>query len=153
MSRGDELRKKIAAKAVAKPFDQSKADFANRLDRFLVFEKGASAASNAFVDTLYREFTTRQPSDIDAWFRQELTDQFISVHRKPEWIFEPSWVFENGTPLEFLHQFSDDNGTVFYVFRGFREARLSGVAGKVRFLKLTAQKSSGHLHLEGEIFG
>ncbi len=153
MSRGDELRKKFAAKTAANPFDELKADFKNRLDRFLASERSASAASAAFVDSLYAEFKAQQPSDIDAWFRQKLTNQFVSVDLKPVWIFEPSWVFENGVPLEFLHQFSDEGDTSFYVFRGYREGSLSGVEGKLRFLKLVAQKTNGILLLEGSITG
>ncbi|WP_348648788.1 hypothetical protein [Rhizobium sp. SEMIA 4085] len=37
---------------------------------------------------------------------------------------EPSWVFEEGVPLEFLHQFEDDGDATFYVFRGYRDASI-----------------------------
>ena len=52
----------------------------------------------------------------------------MTLKQKPTWIFEPSWVFDDGVPLEFLHQFSDEDGLVFYVFRGYREADLPGGA-------------------------
>lgn len=153
MSRSEELRKKFAAKAAANPFDEQKANFAKRLDRFLAAEKSAAAASTIFIDRFYAAFCTTRPDEIDAWFRLELKDQFVSVSLKPEWLFEPAWVFEDGVPLEFLHQFGDENGTVFYVFRGYRKAELAGVTGKVRFLKLVAQTRGGVVRLDGEVFG
>ncbi|MEB2845822.1 hypothetical protein GAO09_28670 [Rhizobiales bacterium RZME27] len=153
MNRGEELRNKFAAKVAANPFDAQKAQFSDRLDRFLVAEKNASAASGSFVDRFYAEFSVEQPADIAAWFSLKLQDLFICVSGKPKWLFEPSWVFENGVPLEFLHQFSDENGTTFYVFRGYREAELAGVTGKVRFLRLMAQMRDGFVGLDGDVTG
>ncbi len=153
MSRGEELRKKFAAKVAANPFDGQKTDFANRLDRFLAAEKSAGATSGRFVDRLYAEFSAEQPADIAAWFSLKLQDLFFSVNVKPKWLFEPSWVFEDGVPLEFLHQFGDENGTTFYVFRGYRQAELSGVMGKVRFLRMTAQTRDGVVRLDGDVIG
>jgi len=153
MSRGEELRKKFAAKAAANPFDEKRADFADRLDRFLAVEKHASAASTSFVDKIYAEFKAEPPADIDAWFSSKLDKLFVSVSQKPTWIFEPSWVFDESVPLEFLHQFSDEDGVVFYVFRGYRDANLLGVSGKRRFLRLTAQTRRGIVHLEGDVIG
>ena len=153
MSRSEELRKKFAAKAAANPFDEKRADFADRLDRFLAMEKHASAASTSFVDKIYAEFKAEQPADIDAWFSLKLDKLFVSINQKPSWIFEPSWVFDDGVPLEFLHQFSDEDGVVFYVFRGYRQANLLGVTGKHRFLRLAAQTQRGILHIEGDVTG
>ena len=153
MSRGEELRKKFAAKAAANPFDEKRADFVECLDRFLAVEKHASAASTSFIDKLYAEFKAEQPVDIGTWFSSKLDKLFISVKQKPTWIFEPSWVFDDGVPLEFLHQFSDEDGVAFYVFRGYRKAELPGVSGKRRFLRMTAQTRHGLLHLEGDVTG
>lgn len=153
MNRGEELRKKLAAKAAANPFDELKADFVTRLDRFLATEKSAGSASSRFVDSLYAEFCVEQPSDIAGWFSRKLQGLFISVSVQPQWLFEPSWIFEDGVPLEFLHQFSDENGMMLYVFRGYREAELAGVTGKVRFLRLTAQTPGGAVRLDGDVIG
>ncbi|ULJ72634.1 hypothetical protein [Rhizobium gallicum] len=90
MSRGEELRKKFAAKAAASQFNEQMAEFVVRLDKFLIAERHASAASSAFVDRIYAEFTAEQPIDLDAWFRQKLSGLFVSVGKKPEWVFEPS---------------------------------------------------------------
>lgn len=153
MSRGDELRKKFAAKAAANPFDEVKADFNDRLDKILLAEKNASSASTLFVDRLYEAFNNEKPTDLDTWIRQKLAALFLSVDKKPEWAFEPSWCFEDGVPLEFLHQFEDDNEATFYVFRGYREGMIGGVKGKVRFIKLLAQTRRGIIRLDGEIVG
>ena len=153
MSRGEELRKKFAAKAAANPFDEKRADFVESLDRFLAVKKHASAASTSFVDKLYAEFKAEQPVDIGPWFSSKLDKLFISVKQKPTWIFAPSWVFDDGVPLEFLHQFSDEDSMVFYVFRGYREAELLGASGKRRFLRMTAQTRNGVVRIEGDVIG
>ncbi|MBB5864529.1 hypothetical protein [Xanthomonas sp. 3058] len=153
MNRGDALRKKFAAKAAANPFDAVKADFNERLDDILLAEKNAGAASTLFVDRLYAAFTAERPSDLQTWLGQKLTGLFVSIDKKPQWAFEPSWCFEDGVPLEFLHQFEDDDQATFYVFRGHREGMIAGVKGKLRFIKLVAQTRAGNVLLDGEIVG
>jgi hypothetical protein len=153
MSRGEELRKKLAAKVAANPFDEQKADFTISLDAVLVSEKNAKATSKTFVDRLYAEFIAEKPVDVQAWIRQKVSGLFLYVSKQPVWVDEPSWCLENGTPLEFLHQFEDEEGVNFYVFRGYREAIIAGIAGKVRYLRLVAQDHKGIIHLDGDIVG
>lgn len=156
MSRIEELRKKLAKKggdAVARS-ESAKADFIVRLNEILDAEKNARAVSQAYIDQIYAKFSADVPPDPDDWIRENVDNLFASSGRKPEWVYETSWCFDDdGKPLEFLHQFEDSDGVNFYVFKGYKEGVIHGVRGKIRFLKVVAQDHNGIIHLDGEITG
>lgn len=156
MSRAEELKKKFAekARAAAARAESGEVDFTIRLNEILETEKNADASSQRFVDRLHAKFVEDAPTDVESWIKEQTRELFVSVATKPVWVYETSWCFDgDGNPLEFLHQFEDENGVSYYVFRGYREGQIHGVRGKVRFLKVAAQDRNGIIHLAGEVVG
>lgn len=156
MRRTDELRKKFAAKgkASSRAAEGEKMAFVDRLNEILAAEKHARATSKVFIDKLFCEFEAARPAEMDEWIRTKIADLFVSIAEPPQWVFEPAWCFgEDGHPLQFSHQFKDQEGTSFYVFLGYKQAVVSGVEGKARYWKMAAQDPEGIIRLEGEILG
>ncbi|MEF2074860.1 hypothetical protein [Consotaella aegiceratis] len=150
MSRGDELREKFRQKGkeisaqINSPFGRFKSELYN-----FVMNKCDARASNDFIEKVYGEYTKENPEDQERWFNDFVKPKYTFMTKKPEWVFEPDWAYEAGDPLEFMHQFQDDDGLHFYIFRGRRQ-----VTGGYRlFYKMKAQDQEGTVNMSGIIEG
>jgi hypothetical protein len=122
MSRSDELRakfKKNGELAVA-GLSPDFLDFSSRLYKYVLKTYNASTSNSDYERKLYKRFKEESPKQLDAWLKLATENSFNSVSGRPKWVNEPSWCYYNGAPLEFFHQFEDDDGITFYVFRGKR---------------------------------
>lgn len=149
MSRTEELRAKFRKKGeeIVARIDERFFDFSACLNDFLIKNYNASTLNSEYERRLYEEYKIDTPTNLDTWFKEKTNGAFRSLFSFPRWIDEPTWCFHNGKPLEFMHQFEDDFGTTFYVFRGSREIGMDNSAskGSVSFYKMCAQSPMGSI--------
>ncbi len=146
MSRGEELRAKFKAKgqAIAAQMNSPAGQFSSALFAFLHNEIDAFIDSE-FTERMFQKFTIDAPADQAAWFQSEVKPLFRSATAPPTWVHEPDWCYHDGEPLEFLHQFTDERGTSFYVFRGRRTSTLGGPDSWQAIYKMSAQDSGSRI--------
>jgi hypothetical protein len=142
MSRGEELRAKFKAKgqAIAAQMNSPAGRFSSDLFAFLHTEFDCFVDA-AFTERMFQKFTADAPADQAAWFQHEVKSLFRSATVPPKWVHEPDWCYHDGMPMEFLHQFTDEHGTSFYVFRGRRPSSLGGPDSWQAIYKMSAQDS------------
>ena len=73
-------------------------------------KKSASMAEeNAedFARALYEEYVAQgAPKNKKKWITERLDSEFLCLKEKPVWVGEPAWLYHQGQPMVFLHQFS-----------------------------------------------
>jgi hypothetical protein len=149
MSRTEELRakfRKIGEDALAN-LDNEFISFSVELNRFVSKNFKASTMHSEYERNIYGDYKIDKPVDLVGWFNIKTKDKFRSIFSQPEWIGEPMWCFHEGEPLEFLHQFSDEEGVIFYVFRGTRAINLgnSDEIYNIPLYKMCAQTNIGNI--------
>jgi hypothetical protein len=59
-----------------------------------------------FAQQLYREYLEQgAPKPRKKWLATRLADAFPCMDAKPKWVGEPAWLYHQGQPMVFLHQF------------------------------------------------
>jgi hypothetical protein len=139
MSRGEELRAKFKAKgaAIAAELNSPAGIFRSALFSF-IREFCNAGPNQMFADVMFERFLAEAPADRTAWFNSKVRPLFIHMVSAPLWVDEPDWCYHDGIPMEFMHQFIDDNATTFYVFRGIHPSPYGGTQS---FYKMSAQRS------------
>ncbi len=150
MSRGEELRNKFREKGrkQAEEMNSPFGVFRSKLFSFVMTHCGAMSCDE-FARKMYDKFIASGLPDADKWMIDNVPCLFRSVLKPPIWINEPDWAYEDGAPLVFIHQFSDEEETAFYVFRGSKVEE----GGYKNFFKMTAQSKGGMIRLFGRIDG
>lgn len=60
-----------------------------------------------FARTLYDEYVEQgSPKNKKKWLTERLDGEFLCLKEKPVWVGEPAWLYHQGRPMVFLHQFS-----------------------------------------------
>jgi hypothetical protein len=155
MSRGEELRAKFKAKgqAIAAEMNSPAGKFRSALYGFVLDECHARS-DNDFADQMFAAYETEKPTDLQAWFLVRVKPLFKSVSQPPTWVLEPDWCYHAGVPMEFLHQFTDDEDVAFYIFRGKLHVALDGgVSGHRMFYKMCAQDREGTIRFATNMIG
>lgn len=145
MSRGEQLRAKFKAKgeSIANDLNSHAGKFQSELFGFVLKECQAMSKPE-FADLMFEKYKADQPVDRYAWFQRNVTSLFKSVTTPPNWVLEPDWCYHDGMPMEFLHQFQDEHGLSFYVFRGRQDyVRDDKIIGAKMFYKVCAQSLDG----------
>lgn len=63
--------------------------------------------ADPFLESIYREYLSVEPADVDAWIGSKLRSSFLFVNDPPRWVEEePSWPFFEGRPMVFIEQYS-----------------------------------------------
>jgi hypothetical protein len=83
-------------------------------------------AETYFTKLLLRYDGPQEDTALSDWLKQQISEQFISITEKPQWIQNPEWQFANGQPMIFAGQidisrksfpfYHDD--TSLYIFIG-----------------------------------
>jgi hypothetical protein len=149
MSRAEELRAKFRKKGeetIAR-IDERFFDFSACLNDFVIKNYNAATLNSEYEHRLYEEFRIDAPTNLDKWLKDKTRGEFRSIFGPPRWIDEPTWCFHGGKPLEFMHQFEDDFGNTFYVFRGSREIGMDNSDSKysISLYKMCAQSPMGSI--------
>ncbi|WP_017901726.1 hypothetical protein [Pseudomonas asplenii] len=59
-----------------------------------------------FAQVLYNEYVEQgAPKNKKKWLTERLENEFLVLDAKPEWVGEPAWLYHQGKPMVFLHQF------------------------------------------------
>lgn len=62
--------------------------------------------ADAFAQQLYREYLEQgAPKPRKKWLATRLADALPCMDAKPKWVGEPAWLYHQGQPMVFLHQF------------------------------------------------
>lgn len=62
--------------------------------------------AEAFARQLYAEYQAQgAPTPRRKWLATRLADAFVCMAAKPQWVGEPAWLYHQGQPMVFLHQF------------------------------------------------
>lgn len=59
-----------------------------------------------FARELYDEYVEQgAPKNKKKWLAGRLENEFLCLNEKPEWVGESAWLYHQGKPMVFLHQF------------------------------------------------
>ncbi|WPN57929.1 hypothetical protein [Pseudomonas sp. P9_31] len=59
-----------------------------------------------FARGLYDEYVKQgAPKNKKKWLSERLENEFLYLKEKPVWVGEPTWLYHQGRPMVFLHQF------------------------------------------------
>lgn len=59
-----------------------------------------------FARKLYEEYVAQgAPKNKKKWLTERLDNEFLCMKDKPVWVGEPAWLYHQGHPMVFLHQF------------------------------------------------
>lgn len=60
-----------------------------------------------FARLLYGDYVAQgAPKNKKRWLSERLKSEFLCLNTKPVWVGEPAWLYYQGHPMVFLHQFS-----------------------------------------------
>lgn len=60
-----------------------------------------------FARLLYDEYVEQgAPKNKKKWLAERLENEFLCLKERPVWVGEPAWLYHQGQPMVFLHQFS-----------------------------------------------
>ena len=87
------------------------------------FDPSSSIESEKYFLKLLSKYQNNNDDDLVSLLREEIKKEFKVLDKKPEWIQDPEWQFNNGRPMEFVGQLeikqdkiSLHNDAMFYVF-------------------------------------
>jgi len=89
-----------------------KEKFVDLLEDYLNKHKNASCLTGSdadeFIDKMYSLLIEESPSTIDEWLKKNLENRFLYAAEPPKWTRrgEKDWLYFEGEPMIFLHQFS-----------------------------------------------
>lgn len=59
-----------------------------------------------FARILYREYVEQgAQKNKGKWLIERLQNEFLCLKEEPAWVGEPAWLYHQGQPMVFLHQF------------------------------------------------
>lgn len=59
-----------------------------------------------FARSLYDDYVEQgAPKNKKKWLSERLKSEFLCLKEKPVWVGEPAWLYHQGRPMAFLHQF------------------------------------------------